>query len=140
MTEVIDCRVCKSNLGKKIKVKEIVQEANYISIISNDMIFNESQEIDIIIKNIKTRDEYTCSFMTENGQLKINLESVAPFFTDYEGGLYVTIKEEDKCYTYKPIYLNQETLYNNTDSELKWYIRTLENGELRFSSVTTKRK
>lgn len=125
---------------KKIKVEEIEQGPNKISIKQRDLQFDKEDMVFIFIKNIKTREKYLCKHSINENKLVISLDSLAHCFTDNEGAIFIILKRGFKYYIYTPI-LNKSSNIKFTDKSnaiYEWYLRKLDNGEFRISTIIKK--
>lgn len=104
----------------------------------NDFNFNK-----VIIKNIKNREEFICPFTKElPNTLIIDLSSIWPYFTDYEGSIYMDIESNNMPVTLVPILPSKNPTISddiNIKTNFKWFIRSLDNGELRLSSIVNQK-
>ena len=125
---------------KRIKVDEIEQGPNTISIKQRDLHFDKEDMVFIFLKNIKTREKYLCNHSINENKLVISLDSLAHCFTDNEGAISIIIKRDFKYYIYTPI-LNKNSNIKFTDKSnavYEWYLRKLDNGEFRISTIIKK--
>lgn len=103
-----------------------------------DLTFNK-----VIIKNTKNREEFICSFAKElPNALNIDLSNVCHHFTDYEGSIYIDINSNNVPITLIPILSSKNSIVfgnENISTNFKWFIRSLDNGELRLSSIVNKK-
>ena len=97
----------------------------------------------VIIKNTKNREEFICPFTKElPNTLTLDLTSLCSYFTDYEGSIFINTQNNINDTILIPILpkksiITFENSLNNT--QFKWFIRILDNGELRLSSIVNKR-
>lgn len=127
---------------KKLNIKKFVQADKDVTIVPENIDLNFFEEIQVIIKNIKTKEEYFCPFTKDNNSIMIDLNEISHLFTDYEGAIYIILKKDNIVYTLKPIIKNSTIIKNSLNYEDKryysWFVRILENGEILFSSVIRK--
>lgn len=123
----------------KFNVNKIVQSDMEFTIVPTNVDLNGFDEIQVVIKNIKTREEYFCPFIKGNNSITIDLSKVSHLFTDYEGSIYIVVRKEHFLYNLKPIVRNSTALKRELNYENKclnkWFVRILDNGELLFSSI-----
>ena len=73
-------------------------------------------------------------------RITIDLSDIYLYFTDYEGSISIVAKCDNTFFSITPI-LSKENLTIINDfqkTNYKLFIRTLENGELRLSSIIKK--
>lgn len=126
---------------KKLNINTFINSLDKVTFIPDNINLSSFEEIQIIIKNIKTREEYFCPFIFDNNSITIDLSKLSHLFTDYEGSIYIILSKENITYSLNPIIKKSTILksdLNNKSSRLyQWFIRILENGEILFSSVKT---
>lgn len=101
------------------------------------MDFKDEEELLVIIRNVKTKEEFICEYLINDNNLIILLDNLLNLFTNYEGSIQILSKNKDKYYLYTPI-LKENIIMNmqkDTNDKYKWFIRILENGEIRLSSI-----
>ncbi|MBU3106657.1 hypothetical protein [Clostridium gasigenes] len=106
----------------------------------NNIDFKEADEIEVILKNIKTRDIFIAEHSIENDFLNINLKSLSFMCTDNEFMLLLIIKKNSVYSFLNPIIKNSSLNITNNFTVLdlipiEWYLRILDNGELRLSTI-----
>lgn len=108
-----------------------------------DKEFESHTILRIILRNVKTREEYACSFIRKGlNFLILNLDNLLDFFTNYETDITIISEYNNRLYQITPIYLLKEVKIKNNKNfkeQLTCFIRILTNGELRLSSVLNKR-
>lgn len=131
----------KSNIcnieNKKMKVDKIIQNQNSVVIDQKDLNIKNDDELYVIIKNIKTRDEYLCEHLISKNKIIIILEPLIHLFTNYEGSIYILYKNNGDFYAYTPFLKNHYAIDQHQDSKklYRWFTRVLENDEIRFSCI-----
>lgn len=127
---------------RKLNIKKFVQADKNVTIIPENIDLNFFEEIQVIIKNIKTKEEYSCPFTKDDNSIIIDLSEISHLFTDYEGAIYIILKKDNIIYNLKPIIKNstiiKNTLNNDNKHYYSWFVRILENGEILFSSIIKK--
>jgi hypothetical protein len=127
---------------RKLNIKKFVQADKNVTIIPENIDLNFFEEIQVIIKNIKTKEEYLCPFTKNNNSIIIDLSGISHLFTDYEGAIYIILKKDNIIYNLKPIIKNSTIIKNNLNNDNKryysWFVRILDNGEILFSSIIKK--
>lgn len=125
--------------SKKLNIETFVKSSNEVLIIPENINLSYFDEVNVTIKNIKTRDEYLCPFKIENNSFVIDLSSISYLFTDYEGSIFINLRKENLMYTLKPVIKKSTVLKKKLDTMNKgsyqWFIRILDNGEILFSSI-----
>ncbi|MBU3103024.1 hypothetical protein [Clostridium gasigenes] len=106
----------------------------------NNIDFKEADEIEVILKNIKTRDIFIAEHSIKNDFLNINLKSLSFMCTDNEFMLLLIIKKDSVYSFLNPIIKNSSQNITNNFIVLdlipiEWYLRILDNGELRLSTI-----
>lgn len=106
----------------------------------NNIYFKDIDEVDVVLKNVKTRDIFVGESSINNNTLHINLKSLSFMCTDNEFMLLLIIKRDDIYSVINPVikgkYHDISDKFINLDLEgVEWYLRILENGELRLSAI-----
>lgn len=134
----------KDNLSsspiKNIIISALGLTMSKLSLQLNNMYFEDSDEIDIVLKNVKTRDIFIGESLTHNNIININLNPLTFMCTDNEFMLLILIKKDGIYSFINPIikgsYHNiSDDSINLSSNNIDWYLRTLENGEIRLSSI-----
>lgn len=79
-------------------------------------------------------------YYKSSNSITIDLSDIYLYFTDYEGSISIVAKCDNTFFSITPI-LSKENLTIINDfqkTNYKLFIRTLENGELRLSSIIKK--
>ncbi|MCQ2969470.1 MAG: hypothetical protein MJ191_05030 [Clostridium sp.] len=124
-------------LNKKLKLKKVTQNLNSIFLYYSKLELKEFSKINVVLQNIKTREEYKCKFDSTNEYIEIHLDTLTDYFTDYEATIFITLQKDKMLYYYIPIVASCELsdikkqTYSN--SNYRWFIRTSPNKELRLS-------
>lgn len=113
---------------------------NYLTLYFEDLNLNNYKLVSAFLKNIKTREILKCVSKVENNSLIIDLSSLNHLCTNYEFSIAI-ILDDYKCSTaiYPKLRLNDNK--NNTiisasdNSSIQWFLRILENGKLRLSTI-----
>lgn len=97
----------------------------------------------IIIKNTKNREEFVCPFTKElPNTITLDLNPLCSYFTDYEGSIFINTQNKLNDTILIPI-LSEKNIINfennSNSTNFKWFIRVLDNGELRLSSIVNKK-
>lgn len=106
----------------------------------NNIAFKEADKIEVVLKNVKTRDIFIGESSIQGNILHINLKSLSFICTDNEFMLLLIIKKDGIYSFINPIIKNNyhDISDNFTTLDLppvEWYLRILENGEIRLSSI-----
>lgn len=127
----------KSSYIKKIFLEKCIKNNNKLIFYFSNIDFNIST---IIIKNIKNREEFICPFTKEYPNIiTIDLNPLCPYFTDYEGSIFIDTND-GKILTPLLPYKNILNIENTLDKlQFKLFLRILDNGEFRVSSIVNKK-
>lgn len=114
---------------------------HYLTLSFDDINLNRYKSISVFLKNIKTREILKCvSKIDNNNNLILNLKSLNYLCTNYEFSIIV-ILEDHQCSTAiypkasASIDIAQSIISLSDNSNIKWYLRILENGKLRLSTI-----
>ena len=123
--------------NKRLKVKKVIKDSNSIFLYYSKLKLKEFSKINVILQNIKTREEYECKFNATDEYIEIHLDTLADYFTDNEATIFITLQKDKILYYYIPVVNScnlsdkKKQTYNN--SNYQWIIRTSPTGELRLS-------
>lgn len=123
--------------NKRLKVKKVIKNSNSIFLYYSKLKLKEFSKINVILQNIKTREEYECKFNATDEYIEIHLDTLADYFTDNEATIFITLQKDKILYYYIPVVNScnlsdkKKQTYNN--SNYQWFIRTSPTGELRVS-------
>lgn len=125
---------------KKLCLEEVFHELNTITFNQKKLNIKATDEIYIIIKNVKTREEFNCYHYVMENKIIIDLDNLSLYFADYEGSIYIVLKMGNNYHMYRPTINDKTTVKINSQSfdNYKWFLRILENGEIRLSSIIKK--
>jgi len=106
----------------------------------NNIYFKDVDEVYVVLKNVKTRDIFIGESSINNNTLHINLKALSFMCTDNEFMLLLIVKRDDIYSVINPVikdkYNDISDDFVNLDLEdVEWYLRILENGELRLSAI-----
>lgn len=128
---------------KKIPLEKCMNIGNKLILYFNEKDYKNLTFNQVIIKNTKNREEFICSFTKElPSTLTIDLSNICHHFTDYEGSIYIDINSNNLPITLIPILSSKNSIIlesKNITTDFKWFIRSLDNGELRLSSIVNKK-
>lgn len=128
---------------QKITIEKCININNKLILYFFEKDYNSLSFNQVIIQNTKTREEFICLFKKElKNTLVIDLSNVCDELTDYEGSVYITVSFNDIQNIMVPILSSKNSIIfesENIKTNLKWFIRILDNGELRLSSVVNKK-
>ena len=133
----------KSSYIKKISLEKCINNNNKLILYFSPIDYEYLNPLMVIIKNTKNREEFICPFTKElPNTLTLDLTSLCSYFTDYEGSIFINTQNNINDTILIPILpkksiITFENSLNNT--QFKWFIRILDNGELRLSSIVNKR-
>lgn len=129
---------------KKIPLEKCINVDNKLILYFLEKDYKDLSFIKVTIKNTKNRDEFICPFTKElPNALIIDLNNICYHFTDYEASIYIDISYNNVSITLIPILSSKNSIIldppKNTPTNFKWFIRSLDNGELRLSSIVNKK-
>lgn len=133
----------QSSYIKKISLEKCIKNNNKLILYFSPKDYEKLSFSMIIIKNTKNREELICPFLTDlPNTLTLDLSTLWSYFTDYEGSIFINTQNNTIETILIPILpqkniITFENNINNTD--FKWFIRVLDNGELRLSSIVNKK-
>ncbi len=113
---------------------------NYLTLKFEDIDLSDYKCISIFLKNIKTRELLKCVSKIQDNSLIINLQNLNNLCTNYEYSIIVTLENYNYSTT---IYPRLKTIDNkenyiissSVNSNIQWFLRILENGKLRLSTI-----
>lgn len=128
------------NLNKRLIIDKILQDSNTLFIYQSKIDLSPYNDIKVYIKNIKTRHKYECINRINKNIIELDLEHLCSLFTDYEAAIEIEAAMNNKLYIFNPIIVYRDTVNNIKNhqcinSTYRWYIRVLNNGELRLSCI-----
>lgn len=128
-----------SSYIKRILLEKCIKINNKLILYFSPKNYENLNFLMIIIKNTKSREEFICPFIKEfPNTITLDLNSLSSYFTDYEGSIFINIQNNLNDTILIPI-LSERTIINfennSNSSNFKWFIRVLDNGELRLSSI-----
>lgn len=133
----------KSSYIKRIYLEKCIKDNNKLTLYFLPKDFENLNFSTIIIKNTKNREEFVCPFTKElPNKITLDLSHLCSFFTDYEGAIFINTENKINDTILLPIFpekniINFENNLNSTN--FKWFIRILDNGELRLSGIVNKK-
>lgn len=134
----------KSNLLncpiKKTIISNIELTGYILNLELTSIYLNQLEEVDVVLKNVKTREVFIADASIKNSIITINLDSLSTLCTDNEFLLLIIIKRDSNYYVITPTlsydYHSKCAKLSSLDLiNITWYLRTIENGELRLSTV-----
>lgn len=125
---------------KKNTISDISLKGYLLTFKLDNIPLENLDEIEVVLKNSKTRNILIAPYTIKNSLLCINLKDLNFLCTDNEFLLLLVIKKHCNYFAINPIskykynskYLNSYCL---DLIDITWYLRTLENGELRLSTI-----
>ena len=125
---------------KNINVSALGLTLSKIKLELNNIYFKDVDEIDFVLKNVKTRDIFIGESSIDNNTININLKPLSFICTDNEFMLLLITKKNGIYSFINPIikskYHNISDNFINLDlNDIEWYLRVLDNGELRLSTI-----
>ena len=132
----------KSSYIKKISLEKCIKNNNKLILYFSPIDYEYLNPLMVIIKNTKNREEFICPFTKElPNTLTLDLTSLCSYFTDYEGSIFINTQNNINDTILIPILPKSIITFENSlnNTQFKWFIRILDNGELRLSSIVNKR-
>lgn len=131
--------LCYLNSIEK-NIDSYILNEDFLTISFTNVDFKKYKSINVFLKNIKTRELLKCNYNLYDNNLTINLKGLNCLCTDYEFSIIVFLegdKNSDLIYPKFSSTLGQRKaiLSKPNGSNLKWYLRILENGKLRLSTI-----
>ncbi|MBC5628755.1 hypothetical protein H8S20_07620, partial [Clostridium sp. NSJ-6] len=119
---------------------KLILKNNTLIFEQNAIELEKESELLIVIQNVKTKEEFICEYLITTNNIVVLLDSLFNLFTNYEGSIQILRKNNDKYYLYTPILNCKPTIDSQKDvnSQYRWFVRVLENGEIRLSSIMKK--
>ena len=133
----------KSSYIKRISLEKCIKNNNKLILYFLPKDYEHLNFSMIIIKNTKNREEFICPFTKElPNTITLDLNPLCSYFTDYEGSIFINTQNKTNDTILIPILpeksiINFENNLNSTS--FNWFIRILDNGELRLSSIVNKK-
>ena len=126
--------------NRKLKLDKLILKNNTLIFEQNAIELEKESELLIVIQNVKTKEEFICEYLITTNNIVVLLDSLFNLFTNYEGSIQILRKNNDKYYLYTPILNCKPTIDSQKDvnSQYRWFVRVLENGEIRLSSIIKK--
>lgn len=133
-----------SSYIKRILLEKCIKSNNKLILYFSPKDYENLNFSMIIIKNTKNREEFICPFIKEfPNTITLDLNSLCSYFTDYEGSIFINTQNKANDTILIPI-LSEKTIINfennSNSSNFKWFIRVLDNGELRLSSIVNRQR
>lgn len=113
---------------------------HYLTLRFDGINLNKYESVSVFLKNIKTRETLKCISKIEDNNLILNLRSLNYLCTNYEYSILV-ILENFHCFTsiYPKFksknYIDKSIISSSENSNIQWYLRFLQNGKLRLSTI-----
>lgn len=123
-----------------MKLDKFIFKNNTLILEQNSIELKNENELLVIIQNVKTKEEFICEYLITDNNIVILLDSLLHLFTNYEGSIQLISKNNDNYCFYTPILKYNSIIDSRKDvnDKYKWFVRILENGELRLSSIIKK--
>lgn len=123
-----------------MKIEKVTQKNTSLILQQKVIDFKSLDKLVIIIRNIKTKEEFICEHLINDNNLIIHLNSLLYLLTNYEGSIQILIQNKNKSYLYTPIVKDDMITDIKIDINKKYnlFTRVLENGEIRISSIIKK--
>ena len=123
-----------------MKLDKLILKNNTLIFEQNAIELEKESELLVVIQNVKTKEEFICEYLITTNNIVVLLDSLFNLFTNYEGSIQILRKNNNKYYLYTPILNCKPTIDSQKDvnSQYRWFVRVLENGEIRLSSIMKK--
>jgi len=113
---------------------------HYLTLSFEDITLNEYKSVYVFLKNIKTREILKCITQVNDNSLIINLRDLNYLCTDHEFSLIVIIENNEFTNVIYPKLRNnlnkrKSIISSVGNSNIQWYLRFLDNGKLRLSTI-----
>lgn len=96
--------------SRKLSLKNFINKNNKVTLIFSKKDYNDYDFIEVIIKNTKNKEEFTCPFtINSSNSITIDLSDIYLYFTDYEGSISIVAKCDNTFFSITPI-LSKENL------------------------------
>lgn len=131
--------ICYLNSIEK-NIDSYTLNEDFLTISFCNVDFKKYKTINVFLKNIKTRELLKCNSFINKSNLIINLKELNSLCTDYEFSIIVFLDGNENSdliypkFSYKSDQ-GRAIISNSNSSNLKWYLRVLENGKLRLSTI-----
>lgn len=112
----------------------------YLTLKFEDINLSNYKFISVFLKNIKNREVLKCASKIEDNSLVINLKALNNLCTNYEYSIIVTLENYNYSTTIYPrlktIDKKENSIISSSaNSNIQWFLRILENGKLRLSTI-----
>lgn len=112
----------------------------YLTLKFEDINLSNYKFISVFLKNIKNREVLKCASKIEDNSLVINLKALNDLCTNYEYSIIVTLENYNYSTTIYPrlktIDKKENSIISSSaNSNIQWFLRILENGKLRLSTI-----
>lgn len=126
--------------NRKLKLDKFVLKNNTLILEQNATELEKENELIVVIQNVKTKEEFICEYLINTNNIVILLDSLLHLFTNYEGSIQILNKINNEYYLYTPILKYKPTIDSQkaVNNQYTWFVRVLENGEIRLSSIMKK--
>ena len=112
----------------------------YLTLNFEDLNLNKYKSVSVFFKNIKTREIIKCISSIENNNLIINLKDLDKLCTDYEFSIIIILDDYSYSTAIYPVLKVNNNLVESyisscSNSNIQWFLRILDNGKLRLSTI-----
>ncbi len=131
--------ICYLNSIEK-NINSCLLNEDFLTISFSNVDFKKYTTVTVFLKNIKTRELLKCTSNIHENNLIINLKELNYLCTDYEFSIIIFLEgnnHSDLIYPKFNSNLEKEKsiISKSNNDNLKWYLRILENGKLRLSTI-----
>ncbi len=145
MKKQINIEACEKNYLYFTSIEKVLSFYSlkncYLTLRFEDIDLNSYKSVSVFFKNIKTREILKCVFEIEENNLVIDLRSLNNLCTNYEFSIVIILddyKYSTCVYPKLRLNNNKETSITSSlsdNSNIQWFLRVLENGKLRLSTI-----
>ena len=112
----------------------------YLTLNFEDLNLNKYKSVSVFFKNIKTREIIKCISSIEDNNLIINLKDLDKLCTDYEFSIIIILDDYRYSTAIYPVLkvnnnLAESYISSSSNSNIQWFLRVLDNGKLRLSTI-----
>ncbi len=112
----------------------------YLTLNFEDLNLNKYKSVSVFFKNIKTREIIQCISSIENNNLIITLKDLDKLCTDYEFSIIIILDDYRYSTAIYPVLkvnnnLAESYISSSSNSNIQWFLRVLDNGKLRLSTI-----
>jgi hypothetical protein len=131
--------ICYLNSIEK-NINSCILNENILTITFSNVDFKKYNNIYVFLKNIKTKELLKCIYDIDENNLIINLKDLDYLCTNYEFSIIAFLEGMEYSDLVHPKFnsnsCQEKTIISESNNgNIKWYLRVLENGKLRLSTI-----